>query len=357
MPAKYPETERSDDVSIDVCALPSAVHAVTIAASVEGTTSGEVGELVWLVLLETGEIATSFAVQGMTTERALVLGELYRRGETWRLRAIGQGWDGGLAGRATDFGIDVAGDEPETDGQGDVPEEFAISEAESLVDPAADFTGGPTQSQGATRASTALTEAQTPPTTGAGYVSEPVVNDAVNDESTTTAIDPATRTPDCTGVINRPPSAPGSTRVRIRPTKTKPVTAPVMTLGDDPSWGPARLFSVSGIGGVDEQEKRATSALLWVMSAVRPLIPDGVIRIARGGKVWTALVEVKTGDAALERTQIENYVRLANRRKIRRDADRFQPDQHRPRAAPDRAAVERHEVGFADSPLVVRGDA
>ena len=31
------------------------------------------------------------------------------------------------------------------------------------------------------------------------------------------------------------------------------------------------------------------------------VIPDGVIRIARGGRVWTALVEVKTGDAILHR--------------------------------------------------------
>ena len=119
-----------------------------------------------------------------------------------------------------------------------------------------------------------------------------------------------------------------------------------MKLADDTTWQPSRLFSISGIGGVDEQEKRATSALLWAMSAVRPLgraltaratapagvletflevgfplgeqrvIPDGVMRIARGSRVWTALVEVKTGDAVLHREQLENYLRLAKRRKF-----------------------------------------
>jgi hypothetical protein len=46
------------------------------------------------------------------------------------------------------------------------------------------------------------------------------------------------------------------------------------------------------------------------------VIPDGVIRIARGSRIWTALVEVKTGDAVLHREQLENYLRLAKRRKF-----------------------------------------
>jgi hypothetical protein len=45
------------------------------------------------------------------------------------------------------------------------------------------------------------------------------------------------------------------------------------------------------------------------------VIPDGVIRIARGGRVWTALVEVKTGDGVLHREQLVNYLRLARHRK------------------------------------------
>ena len=34
-------------------------------------------------------------------------------------------------------------------------------------------------------------------------------------------------------------------------------------------WERARLFPVSGIGGADEQERRATSALLAVVQSVR----------------------------------------------------------------------------------------
>jgi hypothetical protein len=106
-------------------------------------------------------------------------------------------------------------------------------------------------------------------------------------------------------------------------------------------WQPARLIPTSGIQGQDEAERRATSALLAVMSSVRefgvaltkplgapvsqlqtfievPLksgertcYPDGLIQATRAGKTWTALVEVKTGTADLEREQIETYLDVA----------------------------------------------
>lgn len=40
-------------------------------------------------------------------ETALILGELYRRGDWWKFRAVGQGFVGGLAALATSFGLDV----------------------------------------------------------------------------------------------------------------------------------------------------------------------------------------------------------------------------------------------------------
>ncbi|MFF0390668.1 TerD family protein [Kitasatospora sp. NPDC004615] len=43
----------------------------------------------------------------VTTETAVVFGELYRNGGGWKFRAIGQGYASGLAGIATDFGVAV----------------------------------------------------------------------------------------------------------------------------------------------------------------------------------------------------------------------------------------------------------
>lgn len=107
------------------------------------------------------------------------------------------------------------------------------------------------------------------------------------------------------------------------------------------AWHEARLIPTSGINGAEEQERRATSALLAVLSAVkefgrafvkpfgapagtmecfievpfmlgeRRLYPDGLIRVTRGSKSWTALVEVKTGPNALASEQLENYLDIA----------------------------------------------
>jgi hypothetical protein len=107
------------------------------------------------------------------------------------------------------------------------------------------------------------------------------------------------------------------------------------------NWHEARLIPTSGINGAEEQERRATSALLAVLGAVREygrsllkplgapagaistyievpfvlgekrLYPDGLIRVARGAKSWTCLVEVKTGSNALQTEQLENYLDIA----------------------------------------------
>ncbi|MEV6589779.1 TerD family protein [Streptomyces acidicola] len=43
----------------------------------------------------------------LSSETALVFGELYRHGAEWKFRAVGQGYASGLAGIAADYGVDV----------------------------------------------------------------------------------------------------------------------------------------------------------------------------------------------------------------------------------------------------------
>jgi stress response protein SCP2 len=54
-----------------------------------------------------GEPCT-YAVEPAGAETALILVELYRHGEAWKVKAVGQGWASGLAGIATSYGLDVA---------------------------------------------------------------------------------------------------------------------------------------------------------------------------------------------------------------------------------------------------------
>lgn len=109
----------------------------------------------------------------------------------------------------------------------------------------------------------------------------------------------------------------------------------------DESWPIARLIPISSASGIEAQERRAASALLAVMGAVEEygrallkplgapggqietfievpfkvndvsLRPDGIIAVTRAGRTWGALVEVKTGNADLDATQVGLYIDLA----------------------------------------------
>lgn len=107
-------------------------------------------------------------------------------------------------------------------------------------------------------------------------------------------------------------------------------------------WVSARLLPTAGIRGQEEQEKRATSALLAVMRAVpsfghsllaslgaprgeirsftevrlkdgegKTHIPDGAIAVSRGKTHWSTLIEVKTGRATLGSDQVTRYLEMA----------------------------------------------
>ena len=58
---------------------------------------------------QTGIASFTLNTVGMT-ETAIIMGELYRRGSEWKFRALGQGFVGGLAALAGNFGVDVGDD-------------------------------------------------------------------------------------------------------------------------------------------------------------------------------------------------------------------------------------------------------
>ncbi|MGW4458221.1 TerD family protein, partial [Streptomyces albidoflavus] len=59
-----------------------------------------------LLLGPGGEEAAGFSVTGLAEETAVVAVELYRRNGAWKIRAVGQGYEGGLPALLTDRGID-----------------------------------------------------------------------------------------------------------------------------------------------------------------------------------------------------------------------------------------------------------
>ena len=102
----------TEELAVNLDLLGNDVLGLMISVSSEGSPLGEVTELEWCVLTEAGEAAVSYRVEGLTTEHAAVLGELYRQDNLWRLRAVGQGCKGGLAEMAIGYGVTLAPEEP-----------------------------------------------------------------------------------------------------------------------------------------------------------------------------------------------------------------------------------------------------
>jgi len=96
-------------IVINLSALPATAHKVVVAAALDGSgTFADVGAIEITVSSSFGEQAVAQAtLDAATTERSLILAEVYRRGPLWRIRAVGQGHDHDLAATARAFGVDI----------------------------------------------------------------------------------------------------------------------------------------------------------------------------------------------------------------------------------------------------------
>ncbi len=280
-----PAADDSDlaTLTLDLHRVDPDVDRVILAASVDAddaTGPAVLGPLAMSVtVMPDEEPIARFVSNADVGITAMIPGEFYRKAGQWKFRAVGQGYAGGLAEFARHHGVDV-----DTDIGTDTPN------AAAAVDVAApDATS-------------------TPPT------------DRPSDRGPTNRLTVARR-------ATRPPRLPE--------------WSIASSLADDDEWDRARLFSVSGIGRGEERERRSASALLAVMSGVREfgreltrrcgaiggtietfvepqfvhkertVRPDGLVRVRRGSRVWTALVEVKMSTAPLTAEQVELYVELA----------------------------------------------
>ncbi|MFC9286029.1 TerD family protein [Streptomyces sp. NPDC057052] len=102
----------TDTLLVDLARVEPAIETVVLAASADGGTFGQVPDLAVEVRdAARNTVVARYDATGATVETAFVLGEFYRRQGAWKFRAVGQGYDSGLEGLATDYGITV--DEPQ----------------------------------------------------------------------------------------------------------------------------------------------------------------------------------------------------------------------------------------------------
>lgn len=123
-------------IEIDIARLPADIHQLSVAVALDAAANGTLSAVggLGVVVEQAGSTAIVAQALGLTSERAAVLVEIYRRGTDWKVRNVSAGWDSGLADLVTAFGVSVD-EEPQSrpdsaesaDGIRTVPDEAKLS--------------------------------------------------------------------------------------------------------------------------------------------------------------------------------------------------------------------------------------
>ncbi len=102
--------------------LPSTINSLVFTAAIEDNKTMRSMQTGYLRFQMNGQMSAQFSFSGQDfqDEKAIMLGELYRKDGTWRFMANGQGFNGGLASLVKHFG-------------GEVLEEFKPTQIESKL--------------------------------------------------------------------------------------------------------------------------------------------------------------------------------------------------------------------------------
>jgi tellurium resistance protein TerD len=101
-------------LKVNLAQVPAGVQKVSIAVTIHDAESRRQNfvmvqnAFIRVVNDATGrEIARYDLTEDASVETAMIFGEVYRHGSDWKFRAVGQGFAGGLAPLARNFGVNV----------------------------------------------------------------------------------------------------------------------------------------------------------------------------------------------------------------------------------------------------------
>jgi tellurium resistance protein TerD len=105
--------EDQEQIEVDLTAVPAEVNRIAVVAYINEAIAarrslGQLREVTIRVLNLQGNaelVRSENLAPALSTETALVLGELYRNGPDWKFRVIGEGYAQGIAGIARDYGV------------------------------------------------------------------------------------------------------------------------------------------------------------------------------------------------------------------------------------------------------------
>ncbi len=126
--------------AVDLPIVSTSVERIAFTATTPAATSQSLSAINSLSIRVSSDSGDDFSFEIDTrssAEAAMILGELYRRNDQWKFRAVGQGFEGGLAPLAEHFGVEVddAGAEP-TPAAGNVQTSTSAPPAPASAPPA-----------------------------------------------------------------------------------------------------------------------------------------------------------------------------------------------------------------------------
>lgn len=97
----------ADRVTMDLASIPPAIETLAVAVALDDIVPGSLAAIPGLGVAVSGGAAHTAAAVGLTTERAAVLVEVYRRAGVWKIRNVSAGWAAGLPALAAAHGVTV----------------------------------------------------------------------------------------------------------------------------------------------------------------------------------------------------------------------------------------------------------
>ena len=99
-------------VSADLTQLPADVTMLRVAVALDDSVPGDLRAVPGLgaSVRGGGDTVVEAPADGLSTERAAVLIEIYRYADSWKVRNVSAGWAAGFAALVTDQGVDVESD-------------------------------------------------------------------------------------------------------------------------------------------------------------------------------------------------------------------------------------------------------
>lgn len=125
----------SSTFTFDLALIHPAIETIAVCvvidnANAPGTKLSDAGAL----HMQMGALQFDLDLTGLT-EQAIILAEVYRRNGEFKIRAVGQGFNGGLAALATHFGVDISGTDGPVLAEPETPPVCAPSKSSVQTDP------------------------------------------------------------------------------------------------------------------------------------------------------------------------------------------------------------------------------